>query len=196
MGGRRQFLDRFGRYSVGAIALSLAACDSDSRRSSPTKPLEVSGTMKLESPFISPNDLILMPYTCDGKDLSPPLQWHDPPSCTQSFALICDDPDTPFGTFVHWVLFDIPADVRQLPEGLPNQAKLSNRGTQGKSDFGKLGYGGPCPPGGIHRYFFKLYALDRQLDLDAGVTKAKLIRAMEGHILAQAELIGRYTRRR
>lgn len=133
-------------------------------------------------------------YTCDGPDLSPSLRWTDPPAGTKSLALICDDPDAPIGTWVHWVFYGISQDTRELPEGVPKDKVLED-GRQGKNDFGRIGYGGPCPPRGpAHRYFFKLYALDRELDLSPGMTKASLLKAMEGHILARAELMGRYGR--
>jgi len=134
-------------------------------------------------------------YTCDGEDISPPLQWSDPPQGTQSFALIADDPDAPMGTWVHWVLYNIPAQARGLPEAVSSDAELPDGSRHGQNSWRRLGYGGPCPPSGTHRYFFKLYALDAQLDLAAGANKKQLLRAMEGHILAQAELMGTYTRR-
>ena len=119
----------------------------------------------------------------------------EPPAKTQSFALIMDDPDAPVGTWVHWVLFDLPSETRELAEGVAKQEQLAGGTRQGRNDFGKIGYGGPCPPpGNPHRYFFKLYALDAKLNLKAGVTKAEVERAMNGHILAHAELIGRYGR--
>ena len=134
-------------------------------------------------------------FTCDGPDVSPQLKWNDPPPNTLSFALIMDDPDAPAGTWVHWVLYDLPADTGELPEGVRKQEQLSSGARQGRNDFGKIGYGGPCPPPGkAHRYFFKLYALDTKLNLKSGATKADLERAMKGRILAQAELIGRYGR--
>lgn len=134
-------------------------------------------------------------FTCDGPDVSPPLAWSDPPAGTQSFALIMDDPDAPAGTWVHWVLYDLPAATRELTEGLPKQGELPNGARQGRNDFGKAGYGGPCPPSGpAHRYFFKLYALGAKIGLKAGATKAELEKAMKGHILGQAELMGRYKR--
>ena len=134
-------------------------------------------------------------YTCDGEDISPPLQWSDPPQGTQSFALIADDPDAPMGTWVHWVLYNIPAQARGLPEAVSSDAELPDGSRHGQNSWRRLGYGGPCPPSGTHRYFFKLYALDAQLDLAAGANKKQLLRAMEGHVLAQAELMGTYTRR-
>jgi len=152
--------------------------------------------MQLISPVFSHQGTIPVPYTCDGQDLSPPLRWDDVPPTTQSFALICDDPDAPRGTFVHWVLFNLPADRRSLPEGVPGDRVLADGGIQGKNDFGNFGYGGPCPPSGSHRYFFKLYALDRALDLPPGATKSQVITAMQGHQVAKAELIGNYQRSR
>lgn len=134
-------------------------------------------------------------YTCDGKDISPPLSWSDPPEKTQSFALIMDDPDAPMGTWVHWVIYNIPATARGLPGGVPKDADLPDGSRQGRNSWRKIGYGGPCPPSGTHRYFFKLYALDIVLTLASGATKDELLKAMEGHILANAELMGRYARR-
>jgi Raf kinase inhibitor-like YbhB/YbcL family protein len=134
-------------------------------------------------------------YTGDGKDVSPPLRWSDPPQGTKSFALICDDPDAPRGTWVHWVLFNVPGDQRELPEAVPPKEALPNGAKQGKNDFRKVGYGGPAPPPGKpHRYFFKVYALDAPLDLSAGATKAQLEEAMKGHVLAEGQLMGRYGR--
>ena len=150
--------------------------------------------MKLESTAFTPNGMIPPRYTCDGADVSPPLTWDEPPGGTQSLALICDDPDAPVGTFVHWVLYNLPPTERQLAEGIPQNQTLPNGAIQGVSDFRKPGYGGPCPPGGTHRYFFKLYALDTVLNLKSGAKKADLLRAMDGHILATAELMGRYHR--
>jgi len=134
-------------------------------------------------------------YTCDDDDLSPPLAWTEAPAGTQSLALIMDDPDAPMGTWVHWVLYNLPPSVRTLTEGLPRDAKLQLGALQGVNDFGRHGYGGPCPPPGpAHRYFFKLYALKTRLTLPPKTTKAQLERAMEGYILAQTQLIGRYQR--
>jgi Raf kinase inhibitor-like YbhB/YbcL family protein len=134
-------------------------------------------------------------YTCDGADLSPPLAWTAPPAGTKSFALVCDDPDAPVGTWVHWVLYDVPATARQLPQGMAATPILGDGSRQGVNDFKRSGYGGPCPPRGApHRYFFRLHALDAVLGLDPGATKAKLVQAMEGHVLGRAELMGRYGR--
>ena len=134
-------------------------------------------------------------HTGDGVDVSPPLRWADPPQGTKSFALIGDDPDAPRGTWVHWVLYNLPPDQRELAEGLPAQEALANGARQGKNDFGKIGYGGPAPPRGKpHRYFFKLYALDVLLEVPAGATKAQVTGSMKGHVLAEGQLMGRYQR--
>ena len=135
-------------------------------------------------------------FTCQGSDISPALSWSGAPAGTKSFALIADDPDAPAGTWVHWVLYDLPASTTQLAENVPKTEKGPGGGTQGMNDFKKSGYGGPCPPpGNAHRYFFKLYALDTSLNLKPGASKADLEKAMKGHILAQAELMGTYKRR-
>ncbi len=151
--------------------------------------------MELKSKAFEPGGLIPAKYTCDGEDISPPLNWSDTPAGTKTFALISDDPDAPVGTWVHWVIWNISASARALDENLPKSASLPNSAKQGTTDFRRIGYGGPCPPSGTHRYFFKLYALDMTLDLPASTTKKDLEMAMQGHILAQAELIGKYRRR-
>ena len=134
-------------------------------------------------------------YTGDGEDVSPPLAWSAVPPETKSLALIGDDPDAPGGTWVHWVIFNLPAETGELPEAVPPDEVLADGSRQGRNDFGHLGYRGPAPPPGrAHRYFFKLYALDTVLDLEAGATKAQLLAAMQGHILAAGQLMGRYKR--
>jgi len=149
----------------------------------------------LTSSAFEPGGTIPKLYTCDGPDVSPPLRWTDPPPWTRSLALICDDPDAPVGTWVHWVLYSLPHEIRELPEGVPPQPTLPGGGKQGRNDFRKIGYGGPCPPRGpAHRYFFRLYALDADPGLEPGATKQELLKAMTNHILAQAELMGRYRR--
>jgi Raf kinase inhibitor-like YbhB/YbcL family protein len=158
---------------------------------------EKGGTMSLQisSTAFLAGETIPKKFTCDGPDVSPPLKWNEPPAKTQSIALIMDDPDAPAGTWVHWVLYDLPANTRELSEGVAKQEQLSSGARQGRNDFGKIGYGGPCPPPGKpHRYFFKLYALDAKVNLKSGATKADVERAMKGHILARAELIGKYGR--
>ena len=133
-------------------------------------------------------------FTCEAADVSPELTWSGAPEKTQSFALIADDPDAPMGTWVHWVIYDLPANTAKLPEGVPKQEQAAS-GAQGKNSSGKIGYGGPCPPPGKpHRYFFKLYALDSKLNLKPGARKPEVEAAMKGHVLAQAELMGKYGR--
>jgi len=153
-------------------------------------------TMKIECSQFAEGGMIPAKYTCDGQDMSPPLTWKDAPSGTKSFALISDDPDAPMGTWVHWVIFNIPADATGLEENIPPHKEHGNGMIQGSNSWPRIGYGGPCPPGGTHRYFFKLYALDIKIDLKPGVTKDQLFRAMAGHILAEAQLMGKYKRQR
>ena len=150
--------------------------------------------IEIKSTAFDEGEMIPSQYTCDGEDFSPPLSWGSVPEGTKSLALICDDPDAPMGTWVHWVLYNIPADVKELPENVPPLETLPNGAKHGKNDFRKIGYGGPCPPGGIHRYYFKLYALDTEIDLEPGITKAQLLKAMEGHVLAEGQLMGKYKR--
>jgi Raf kinase inhibitor-like YbhB/YbcL family protein len=133
-------------------------------------------------------------YTCDGRDISPPLAWTGAPEGTKSLAIICDDPDAPVGTWVHWVLFNIPATANELPQSIPPDKLLEDGSRHGINDFRKFGYGGPCPPGGTHRYYFKIYALDTEFTQEPGLTKAELLKAMEGHVLAEGQLMGRYKR--
>ena len=150
--------------------------------------------MEIRSSEFKEGELISRKYTCDNLDISPPLEWSKVPEGTKTFAIICDDPDAPMGTYVHWVIFNIPTNVLNLPENMPKQEVLKNGTRQGKNDFGKIGYGGPCPPGGTHRYYFKIYALDKELDSKPGINKKELLKAMEGHILAEGQLMGRYKR--
>ena len=134
-------------------------------------------------------------YTCEGKNISPALLWSSIPAGAKTIALIMDDPDAPRGTFVHWVLYNIPAIAQKLSKGVPRNEILADGSRQGMTDFGRAGYGGPCPPPGKpHRYYFKIYALDTQLNLSSGATKGDVEKAMKGHILAQGELMGKYGR--
>ena len=134
-------------------------------------------------------------YTCDGVDVSPALNWDDAPAGTQSFALIADDPDAPVGTWTHWIIWNIPAGSSALSEGIPKVGESGDGSRQGRNDFKRIGYGGPCPPQGKpHRYFFKLYALNAKLDVKAGASRSDLERAMKGHVLSQTELTGTYGR--
>ncbi len=150
---------------------------------------------ELTSGTFKEGELIPKKHTCEGDDLSPPLRWNHPPVGTRSFALIADDPDAPGGTWVHWVIFNIPIDVRGLAEGLPATDTLPNDAQQGLTSFKRVGYGGPCPPPGApHRYYFTLYALNRELPLKSRATKAQVVDAMKGHVLAEVRLMGRFGR--
>ena len=174
-------------------ALLLCSCKSSETANAPAK----GGTqmeIKLISSAFKEGGMIPAKYTCDGADISPPLQWDAVPEGTKSIALICDDPDAPVGTWVHWVLFNLPGQTSSLAEKVPTDKTLASGARQGTNDFRRIGYGGPCPPGGTHRYFFKIYALDVQLDLQPGIDKARLLNAMHGHILAQGELMRKYKR--
>jgi Raf kinase inhibitor-like YbhB/YbcL family protein len=159
-------------------------------------------TIQLRSSAFSDGGAIPKNYTCDGKNLSPPLSWSGVPESTRSLALVCEDPDAPGGMFTHWVIINIPADIRKLDEGVPPEGRieLSSAGdkslpaVQGKNNFGKLGFGGPCPPSGTHRYFFRLHAIDTVLDPSAGADRNSLVRAIKGHILAEGRLMGKYAR--
>jgi len=134
-------------------------------------------------------------YTCSGADVSPALNWNGVSAAARSLALIVDDPDAPRGIWTHWLIWNIPAHFTELPEGVPKQEELETGALQGMNDFTRIGYGGPCPPPGkAHRYFFKLYALDTVLDLKPGATKQDLERAMERHVLSQAQWMGTYRR--
>jgi Raf kinase inhibitor-like YbhB/YbcL family protein len=144
--------------------------------------------MKLTSPAFEHNELIPSEYTCDGSDTSPELNIEDVPQNTKSLVLINDDPDAPVGTWDHWIAFNIPAETARIEKGKEPQ------GLSGKNSWGKTGYGGPCPPSGTHRYIFKLYALDNMLDLKEGSSKTEILEAMQGHMLAQAVLMGKYSR--
>ena len=148
----------------------------------------------LTSTAFAQGDKIPRKYTCDGDDFSPPLQWSEAPANTKSFALISDDPDAPVGTWVHWVVYNIPGTSTSLPEAVPAEDELSDGTRHGRSSWGRLAYGGPCPPGGTHRYFFKLYALDAVLDLAPGADSRQLLQAMQGHIVGHTELMGTYSR--
>jgi Raf kinase inhibitor-like YbhB/YbcL family protein len=152
-------------------------------------------TLAISSPDFPPGGDIPRKYTCDGADASPALSWSGAPEGTRSFALIAEDPDAPAGTWVHWVYYDLPASTGGLPENVGKVDEPPTGGHQGRNDFRRVSYGGPCPPPGKpHRYFFRIFALDRTLDLEPGATRKEVERAMQGHVLAQAELMGKYGR--
>ena len=150
--------------------------------------------MRIFSSAFREGDLIPNKYTCDGADVSPPLEWDGVPDKAASLALILDDPDAPSGLFVHWVLFDIPAKENGLTEAIGIPGTAAGGGIQGKNGFEETAYGGPCPPSGTHRYIFHLYAVDTKLGLPAGASRSDVDAALQGHILAEAQLICRYAR--
>jgi Raf kinase inhibitor-like YbhB/YbcL family protein len=150
--------------------------------------------MRVTSSAFSQGGNIPSKFSCDGNDISPPITWSKGPDDTKSYALIVDDPDAPMGTWVHWVIYDIPPSITSLPENVPKTQETTGGSVQGLNDFKRHGYRGPCPPGGTHRYYFKVYALDTVLKAGAGLTKKKLLKEMEGHILGQGELMGTYSR--
>lgn len=175
----------------GLLLVSLPGCGANG--SPPTG--ETAMTLQLTSPAFENGSDIPRKHTCDGADVSPALNWSAPPAGARSFCLIMDDPDAPGGTWVHWVLYNLRAETRSLPEGVPKEKELADGARQGRNDFARPGYGGPCPPRGpAHRYYLKLYALDASLNLQPGASKADLEKAMGKHILAQGQLIGRYKR--
>lgn len=176
------------------FVFGVCGCGSTEAVTPTTAPQKGDKTMALTltSTAFAQGQSIPAKYTCDGQDISPPLHWSDAPAGAQSLALIMDDPDAPAGVWVHWVLFNLPASLHDLPE----KAALPGGSLEGKNSWGRVGYGGPCPPRGSHRYFFKLYTLDTKLNLSRGASKEQLLAAMEGHILAQAELMGTYSRKR
>lgn len=151
-------------------------------------------SITVTSPAFKEGQSIPSKYTCDGNNISPELEWAGAPANTVCFALVADDPDAPRGTFTHWVLFNLPAVTTKLPEDVPTTPTLSNGAEQGANDAGKIGYTGPCPPSGIHRYYFKIYALDSKLNLKSGIRVHDLTTAMQGHILAEGQLMGTYSR--
>ena len=150
--------------------------------------------MKITSPAFSQGQPIPTQFTCDGENVSPALVFEDIPAEAKSLALICDDPDAPVGVWDHWLLYNIPATATGLPQNIAPEIMLPDGATHGLNSWRNVGYGGPCPPSGTHRYYFKLYALDAKLNLKAGVDKGALARAMDGHVLTEARLMGTYSR--
>lgn len=152
--------------------------------------------MELTSPAFKHGEAIPRKYTCDGEDVSPPLAISGVPQGAKTLVLIMEDPDAPIGLFTHWILYEIPATVREIPEGVPKRPEVAGLGLQGVNDFGRIGYGGPCPPRGHgpHRYFFRLYALSASLGLKPRASRGDVLKAMEGKVLAQAEYMGIYKR--
>ena len=187
------------RFTVVGLLLLLVGCASPAppakRQLENVNPSQTAQpALQVTSTAFKEGQSIPRQYTCDGVNISPPLEWNGTPKSAKTIAIIADDPDAPSGTFVHWVVYNLPAENIGLVENLPTTESLKAGGFQGKNDFQKIGYGGPCPPSGTHRYFFKVYALDSELALKAGATKADVEKAMQGHIVAQAQLMGTYRR--
>jgi Raf kinase inhibitor-like YbhB/YbcL family protein len=166
---------------AGAIAIALATVASFAAGGA---------RMKITSAAFQEGADIPSKFTCDGADTSPALQVADVPSGAKSLALVVDDPDAPSGLFTHWIVWNISPQTSTIEEG------SAPKGVQGTNDFGKSGYGGPCPPSGTHRYYFKIFALDRELDLPAGTKRSQLDAAMKGHVVAEGQLMGRYARKK
>jgi Raf kinase inhibitor-like YbhB/YbcL family protein len=182
---------RLGAASVFCFALSVALAISASSQSTERTP-----AMQLTTSAFKTGEAIPAKHTCDGQNLSPAFKWTGTPANAKALALIADDPDAPGGTWVHWVLFDVPPNVTELPEGIEKSQFIPSGAKQGLNDFRHLGYGGPCPPHGKpHRYFFKLYALDKEIGLKPGASRKEVEKAMEKHILAEAALMGTYQRK-
>lgn len=187
-----------GWLTAGIILVASVACSTPT---TPTTGQEKLTSQRQASDFSLTSDAfrsgeaIPARYTCDGQDVSPSLTWSRIPENARAFALVVEDPDAPGGTFTHWVAFNIPADARGLPENVAKTDRMEDGGIQGRNDFGRTGYGGPCPPpGNPHHYHFALYALDAPLNLPPGAAKQDVLKALQGHVLAQAELVGIYHR--
>ncbi len=180
--------------------ITMASCSSNTKprahtpTPTPNALTENGSGLVLSSTAFKEGQAIPRQYTCDGVNISPPLEWTGAPKTAKTIAIIADDPDAPAGIWVHWVLYNVPAEYIGFVENVPASENLRGGGFQGKNDFGKIGYGGPCPPSGTHRYFFKIYAVDSELPLEAGATKADVEKAMQGHIVAQGQLMGTYSR--
>jgi hypothetical protein len=178
-------------FAAALFSCWVAASCADNSKTTEDKTMNI----QITSTAFADGQPIPAKYTCEGQNISPPLKWSGTPANAKSYALIADDPDAPVGTWVHWVLYNLTATTTELAENTPKSQQLPGGAKQGLNDFRRLGYGGPCPPlGKPHRYFFKLYALDALLDLKPGVTKKDLLKAMEGHVLAEGQLMGTYQR--
>jgi Raf kinase inhibitor-like YbhB/YbcL family protein len=184
-----------GRATRRADSAAMHGAAATSAR--PDSVVRVTTMFTLTSPAFQSGDSIPRQYTCDGADMSPPLDWLTPPSGTASFALIVEDPDAPGGTFIHWVLYDLPGSSASLQEAVPKSGELPQMGgaRQGRTSFGRTGYGGPCPPAGsAHHYHFRLFALRAKLGFHAGASRDEIMNAMQAHELGRAELVGLYAR--
>lgn len=177
-----------------AFALCCCSCQSRDTGKHGRKEGMKKAQIKVTSSAFGEGGTIPRQYTHDGKNVSPPLSWESVPARAKSLALICDDPDAPAGDWVHWVLYNLPPGVKELPKAVPIDKVLRSGAQQGTNDFRTIGYNGPSPPSVTHRYFFKLYALDVKLGIGPGATKKQLLKAMEKHILAEGRLVGKYER--
>src|SRR5256886_8749406 len=187
------------RFTVVGLLLLLIGCASPAppakrQLENVNLPQTAQPAMQVTSTAFKEGQAIPRQYTCDGVNVSPPLEWTGVPKTAKTIAIIADDPDAPAGTWVHWVVYNLPAENIGLVENLPPTENLKAGGFQGKNDFGKIGYGGPCPPSGTHRYFFKTYAPDAELPLKGGATKAEIEDAMQGPIIAPGQLTGNFIR--
>lgn len=176
------------------LPIVLYGCEKEEKTSESREEEAEKMTIKVKSPAFEQGGMIPSKYTADGRNISPPLGWEGVPDGTESIALISDDPDAPAGTWVHWVMWNIPPEAMMLVENVPPDESLPDGSRQGITDFRSHGYGGPAPPSGTHRYYFKIYVLDIKLDLSSNSTKVDLLKAMEGHVLAEGQLMGKYKR--
>lgn len=187
--------------TIAALSLSILTCScakqpkpvSNQTSVPTTNQNQATTNIKVTSTAFKEGEAIPPQYTCDGVNISPSLEWTPAPGA-KTLAIVCDDPDAPAGTWTHWLVYNLPGATMGLIENMPAQDKVGGGGMQGTNDFGKIGYGGPCPPRGTHRYFFKVYVLDSELPLKPGATKDQLMKAMEGHVIAQGQLAGLYSR--
>ncbi len=180
---------------LSSSSLAFLGCGEARVDSAPPEKL----TIRLKSSVFNDQGQIPKLYTCDGEDISPPLAWAGVPADAKSLVLICEDPDAPLGTWCHWLLFDLPPDVRELRPNLTKEAKIDLAGAgkfarQGTNDFGKAGYGGPCPPGGTHRYVFRIHALDESPKIKDGAKRGDVLKAIQGHVIASGKIVGKYGR--
>lgn len=182
-------------FSILPLAMVLILGCDDSAKNQLVAKGDEQMPIEITSPAFEDAGMIPYKYTCDGQNVSPPLKWHGIPQEAKSIAIICDDPDAPMGTWVHWVTWNIPVNSDGLAENIPIDKQLPNGTRQGITSFQCHGYGGPCPPSGTHRYYFKLYALDTELEIADTSTKDNLLNAMSGHIIAQGQLMGKYKKR-
>lgn len=186
----------FRVFIIIILLFAFSACQKGKNEIKKAEDVTAMQDFSITSTAFQHGQMIPSKFTCDGANVSPALEWGNIPEGTKSFALICDDPDAPMGTWVHWVIYNIPVQITSLQEGVPKQDTLSEGIAQGKNDFGFNGYGGPCPPrGNPHRYFFKLYALDIQTHFEPGLSKQELLDRIQNHVIKKAELMGKYQRK-